>query len=406
MGALSKHRRTRSVVAIVVVAALPLGLVVGCGKSGGQGRRHHGGPVPVTVAKAVQKPMPVEVRAIGNVEAFSTVEVAAQVTGEIRDVHFKEGDNVKKGDLLFSIDTSPYRATLGEATARLEKDKVLAAQARDDEKRYQKLLEQGLATQQEYDTKRSNAAALDATLAADRSSIASARINVQYAAVRAPIEGRTGSLLVHAGNVVRANDGRSLVVIRRIEPIYVRFAVPERYLSSVKQRMAAGEVVVRAHPRGSSAPPERGTLTFIENTVDTTTGTIDIKARFDNKHDVLWPGQFVDVTVELSVQKNALVVPDPAVESGQSGTYVYVIGADHKAALRHVQVERHVGDEIVLSRGVKPGESVVTDGQVRLRDGAPVQLKKESPIAPGSSAPRGSSAPAGPRAKHRSEARE
>lgn len=403
MGALSNLPRTRSAVAALFVT-VPVCVAAGCRKSGGGGHGHHGGPVPVTLAKVEQKAMPVEVRAIGSVEAFSTVQVVAQVTGEIRDVHFKEGDNVKKGDLLFTIDTSPYRATLGEAAARLKKDKVLAKQARDDEKRYQKLLEQGLATQQEYDTKRSNAEALEATLAADRSSIASARINVQYATIRAPIQGRTGSLLVHAGNVVRANDSQALVVIRRVEPIYVRFAVPERYLTRVKQRMAAGEVPVRARPRGTSTPAEHGTLTFIENTVDTATGTIDLKARFDNQHDVLWPGQFVDVTVELSVEKNALVVPDPAVQSGQSGTYVYVVGKDKKAALRHVRVERHVGDEIVLSRGVKAGESVVTDGQVRLHDGAATQIKKEPPIAPESSAPRASSAPAGSGARHHSEA--
>ncbi len=386
-------------------AVLPLCLAVGCGrKSGGPGYGHRGGPVPVTVAKVEQKPMPVEIRAIGSVEAFSTVQVVAQVTGEIRDVHFKEGQTVKKGDLLFTIDTSPYRATLGEANARLTKDKVLAAQARDEEKRYQALLKQGLATQQEYDTKRSNADALEATLAADRSSIASASINVKYATIRAPIEGRTGRLLVHAGNVVRANDAQSLVVIRRIEPIYVRFAVPERYLDRIKQRMETSQVPVAARPRGSTADPEHGLLTFIENTVDTTTGTIDLKAQFDNKHDVLWPGQFVDVTVQLEVEKDALVVPDPAVESGQNGTYVYVVGADRKVALRPVKVERHVGDEIVISRGVKPGDTVVTDGQVRLRNGSSVEIKKEPSIAPESSAPRASSAPAGSSGKHGSEA--
>ncbi len=405
MGSRSKIRLARSAAA-VLLAAVPLSVAAGCGRKSGGAGMHRGGPVPVTVAPVEQKAMPVQISAIGSVEAFSTVQVVAQVTGEIRDVHFKEGDTVKKGDLLFTIDTSPYRATLGEATARLQKDKVLAEQASDEEKRYRKLLEQGLATQQEYDSKRSNADALKATLAADRSSIASARINVQYATIRAPIQGRTGSLLVHAGNVVRANDSQALVVIRRVEPIYVRFAVPEQYLDAVKQRMAKGDVPVTARPRGSTADPEHGQLTFIENTVDTSTGTIALKARFDNKHDVLWPGQFVDVIVQLKVQKDALVVPDPAVQSGQSGTYVYVIGKDRKAVLRHVKVERHVGNEIVIASGVKRGESVVTDGQVRLRNGSSVEIKKEPPSAPGSSGPSASSTPANAGGAHGSEARD
>lgn len=395
---------TRNRPTAATLLCVSLCLATGCGRrSGGPGHGRHGGPVPVVLGKVEQKAMPVEVHAIGSVEAFSTVQVVAQVTGEIRDVHFKEGDSVRKGDLLFTIDTSPYRATLGEASARLKKDKVLAEQASDEEKRYQKLLEQGLATQQEYDTKRSNAAALQATLAADRSSIMSARINVQYATIRAPIEGRTGSLLVHAGNVVRANDGQSLVVIRRIEPIYVRFAVPERYLAEVKTHMAESELTVTARPRQSAVDPESGVLTFIENTVDTSTGTIDLKARFENQHDTLWPGQFVDAAVQLRVEKNALVVPDAAVESGQQGTYVYVIGRDMKARLRHVEVERHVGDEIVLKSGVKAGERVVTDGQVRLRDGSLVKPKQEQPIVP-AKAPRATASPAGSSGGHRSEA--
>lgn len=404
MGLLSIVWRRRPAVAVLLVAG-PMCLAAGCHrKSGGPGYGHRGGPVPVTVATVEQKAMPVEIKVIGTVEAYSTVQVVAQVTGEIRDVHFKEGQKVKKGDLLFTIDTSPYRATLGEASAQLKKDKALAKQAEDDAKRYEKLLQQGLATQQDYDTKRSNAAAMQATLAADRANITSARINVQYATIRAPIGGRTGSLLVHAGNVVRANDGQSLVVIRRIEPIYVRFAVPERYLDRIKQRMETAQVPVAARPRGSTMDPEHGLLTFIENTVNTTTGTIDLKAQFDNKHDVLWPGQFVDVTVQLEVEKNALVVPDPAVESGQSGTYVYVVGANRKVTLKHVKVERHVGDEIVISRGVKPGETVVTDGQIRLRNGSAVEIKKEPSIAPESSAPRASSAPATSSRKHGPEA--
>jgi multidrug efflux system membrane fusion protein len=335
-------------------------------------------PVPVTVTLVAQKDMPVEVRAVGTAEAVSTVQVLPQVSGLIQEVHFKEGDSVKKDQLLFTIDTRPYRASLSAAQAELEKNKALAEQARADLERYEKLGAEGLASQLELSKARANAAALVATLGQNRASIQSNSINVQFAAIRSPIDGKTGSLLVHAGNVVSPTDVRPLVVIRSLAPMYVRFAVPEQSLPAVRSRFKEGHLVVQAKPRGAATEPVVGELSLIENTVDPATGKIDMKARFSNDGEVLWPGQFVDVVVGLSLQRGALVVPESAVQTGQDGAYVFVVGPALKASLRKVTVDRIVGAEVVLQGGVTAGERVASDGLVRLRDGAAVQIKQGS----------------------------
>lgn len=361
-------------------AALALLLAVGCSKSARvSALHHHGGgrPAPVTVTRVVQRPEPIEVRAIGTVQAYNTVSIVAQVSGEIKEEHFKEGQFVKKGELLFTIDSAPYVAALRQAEATLARDRAVSTNDEVQAKRYAALVKQGLATQEQAAGMQSTADAATATLAADRAAVQDARINLGYTQIRAPIQGRTGSLLIQAGNVVKAGDGRALVTIRQVKPIYVQFAVPEQQLSEVRRLMQQGPLTVDASPRSSGAAPDHGVLTFIENTVDTSTGTINMKAKFDNTSDRLWPGQFVDVVMRLGTQKDAIVVPSSAVLDGQNGPYAFILSPDNKAHLRLVSVARHIGDEVVVSKGLKPGERVVTDGQVRLFPGAPVEITKE-----------------------------
>lgn len=370
------------------------GCLAGCSGKAGADARPVPAPVPVIVTPVIQKDVPIEVRAVGTAEAVSTVQVLPQVSGLIQEVHFREGDSVKKNQLLFTIDTRPYRASLSAAQAELEKNKALADQAHADLQRYEKLGAEGLASQLDLSKARANAAAFDATLSENRATVQSNSINVNFAAIRSPIDGRTGSLLVHAGNVVAPTDVRPLVVIRSLSPIYVRFAVPEQFLPSVRTRFKDGHVAVQATPRGSTAEPVSGELTLIENAVDQTTGKIDMKGRFANEGDALWPGQFVDVVLSLSVQHSATVVPESAVQTGQDGSYVFVVGPELKATMRRVEVDRTAGSDVVVRSGVTPSDRVVVDGQIRLRDGTPVVVKS-GPVArvdPGASSSAASAA--------------
>jgi multidrug efflux system membrane fusion protein len=379
--------------ALALLALTLLGQAASCkGAATDKGRKR--GPVPVVVAPVAKRDVPIEIRALGAAEAIHTVEVIPQVGGLLQAVHFKEGQSVRKGDLLFTIDTRPYRASLNAAQADLEKNRALADQARREVTRYEKLAKEGLATEQELSQQRANAAALDASLSAGRAAVTSNSINVAFATIRSPIDGRTGTLLVHAGNVVKANDTRALVVIRSIAPIYVRFAVPEQYLPSVRSALEKGPVTVTASARGDGSHPVTGTLTFIENTVDVLTGKIDMKGEFENQDEALWPGQFVDVVLRTGVETGAVTVPEAAVQNGQDGPYTFVV-ANGKASLRRLEVERTLGDISVIKRGLSPGEQVVTDGQVRLRDGSAVEIKpapapaasKETTAAPKASQP-------------------
>jgi len=343
-------------------------------KSGGRGGQQ-AATVPVTVASVEQKSMPVDINVIGTSEPYSTVQVRAQVTGELTSVNFKEGDDVKKGQVLFTLDRRPLEAAVEQAQANLAKDQAQAVNARAQAVRYQDLLKRGIATHEQSDQMVSNAAALEAAVAADRAALDSAKVQLAYATITAPISGRTGALMVHAGNLVRAADTTSLVVINQVSPLYVSFGVPEAQLSELKRYMSRGSLGVQAVPPNDQGAPSKGTITFIDNTVDPTTGTIKVKGTFPNQDRRLWPGQFVNVSVRLTTEANATVVPAVAVQTGQQGSYVFVVKDDKTVDMRTVRVERVANSEAVIGDGVKPGETIVTDGQLLLVPGSRISVK-------------------------------
>ena len=330
-------------------------------------------PVPVTVATAERRTVPFELPATGTVEPLQTVAVQAQVGGQLRRIGFKEGDEVKAGQVLFELDARPYRAALDQATALLERDQAQAANASDEARRYQSLVEKEFVTTQQYEQVRTNAAAAKATLAGSRAAVDQARLNLQYATIRAPISGRTGSLLIREGNLIRDNTTEPLVKINQLRPILVRFAVPANNLPLIQEHLGKNPVV-RAEPSGGGDPSE-GTLSFVDNAVDSSTGTILLKGRFPNDDGALWPGGFVNVRLQLYVEQDALVVPAAAVVAGQQGSFVFVIQADSSAATKAVTVKRTAGDLAIVSGDVQPGDRVVVDGQLRLRQGSKVQIK-------------------------------
>jgi multidrug efflux system membrane fusion protein len=333
--------------------------------------------VPVTVATVEQKSMPIEIRVIGTAEAYSNVAVRAQITGQLTDVKFKEGDDVVQGQPLFALDRRPLEAALAQAQANLERDLAQAANAESQAKRYQDLAERGIATREQVDTSRTGATASSATVEADRAAAENAKVQLQYATIAAPISGRTGVLMVHEGNLVRANDTVPLVVINQVTPIYVSFAIPEARLPELKRYMTQGSLRVQAAPPNEAGPPAAGRITFVDNAVDQTTGTIRIKGTFPNDDRRLWPGQFVNVTVALTNDPAAIVVPSAAVQVGQQGPYAFVVKADQSVEYRQVVVERTRGDETVVKSGLKPTETVVTDGHLRLVAGSRVSVKGE-----------------------------
>jgi multidrug efflux system membrane fusion protein len=336
-------------------------------------------PVPVVVATAERRTVPYELPATGTVEPLQTVAVQAQVSGQLRRIAFREGEEVKRGQVLFELDARPYQAALDQAAALLERDRAQAANAEEEAKRYESLVEKEFVTAQQYEQVRTNAAAAKATLAGSQAAVDQARLNLQYATIRAPISGRTGSLLIREGNLVRANAIEPLVKINQLRPIQVRFAVPASNLPLIQEHLA-GKLVVRAEPSGGGAPSE-GILSFVDNAVDTTTGTILLKARFPNDDGSLWPGGFVNVRLQLYVEKDALVIPSAAVVSGQQGNFVFVIQPDSSAATRAVTVRRTAGDLAIVSGDVQPGDRVVVDGQLRLRNGSKVQIKAAADTA-------------------------
>src|SRR6266705_637662 len=351
------------------VAALSLVVATGCSRKGA------GGParIPVTVARAEQRAVPYEIIATGTVEPRQTVSVQSQVTGVLTQVAFREGDDVAAGQMLFQIDPRPFQAALDQARAQ---SAVLDAQ------RYAELVKQDYVTKSDYEAKRAAAEALQAVVRADSAAVASAALNLDWATIRAPIAGRTGRLLVREGSLVRANANATdpLVVINQIHPILVRFAVPEEHLADI-QRYRKNRLPVLVSPSKTDTVFTEGTLTFVDNSVDTTTGTVLLKAEFANRDNALWPGEFLNTRLQLYIEDKALVVPSQAVMSGQQGSYLFVVNQDGTARSQPVTVERTAGAYAVLAQGaeggggVRPGDEVVTDGQLRLVAGAPVEVK-------------------------------
>jgi multidrug efflux system membrane fusion protein len=331
--------------------------------------------VPVKVAAAVQKAVPVQLQAVGAVEAYATVSIKSRVDGELIRVHFREGQDVKKGDLLFTIDPRPYEASMREARARLERDVALAEKADLDARRYAELVAKNYVSSDKYEQFRANAEALRATVAADRATLERAQLNLEYCYIKAPMAGRTGRLLVDEGAQIKANDDKGgMVEIMQIMPINVGFAVPQQYLAEIKTHMARGTLKVEADIPESGARPETGMLSFLDNKVNTQTGTVLLKGTFANRDRLLWPGQFVMATLTLTTRGDAIVIPSVAIQVGQDGQFVYVVKPDMSVELRPVVPGMSVGDEVVIEKGLAAGEKVVTEGQLRLVPGAKVQV--------------------------------
>jgi multidrug efflux system membrane fusion protein len=387
---------------LYAVGALLVGILAGCTSKGSTAAKKGEGGVPVTVATVAQKDVPIQLEVIGNVEAYSTITVKAQVGGQLTQVHFREGDYVKAGDLLFTIDPRPLEAMLNEAEANLAKDEAALGQAeanlvrdiaqqkyaQSQADRYARLLQAGIVSKDQFEQMRSNADALAAGLKADEAAVRSARASVGatkatlenarvqrgYTTIRSAIDGRTGNIAVKQGNIVSANTS-DLTTINQVEPIYVTFSVPESQLPPIKRYMAEGKLPVLATPQADASVEERGILTFVDNSVDATTGMIRLKGTFANKDHKLWPGVFVRVTLRLTTEPNALVVPNQAVQTGQEGPFVFVVKADRTVESRPVVTGARVDQDLVITSGLAPGETVVTEGQLRLAPGIRVQVR-------------------------------
>lgn len=335
-------------------------------------------PVPVKVAQALQKDVPVQVKAIGNIEAFTSVAIKSQVDGQIARIHFTEGSDVEKGALLISIDPEPFQATLSQFEAALAKDQAQARFAREQADRYAALLKEGIVTRDQYELLQSNAESLAAAVVADRAAIRNARIQLGYCSIRSPISGRTGTVSLHPGNLVKAND-LPIVTVNQISPIYATFSLPEKRLAEIKRAMAAGQLKIEAAIPNEPGTTEAGTISFLDNAVNPATGTIKLKGVFTNKSRKLWPGQFTDVLITLASRQNAVVVPTHAIQTSQQGEFVYVVKPDHTVEMRQVTSAAATGEETVIEKGVAAGETVVTDGQLRLTPGAVVEAKEKQP---------------------------
>jgi len=373
-----KIRLALAGVALIAVAvALGLHFI---NDSGAREKRPARGPlaIPVAVAAATQQSVPVRLQAIGNVEAYSTVALKARVDGQIVDVNFTEGQEVKKGDVLFRIDPRPFQAALRQAEANALRDAAGRDQARSQERRYQELLDKNFVSKEAYAQIKTNAQVAEANARASQAALENARLSLAYCTIAAPIDGYTGKVLLQVGNLVKANDVGSLVVINQVKPVYVSFAVPEQQLPTVRKYMELGALAVQAV--GGDAVLGKGELIFVDNAVDPSTGTIRMRAQFDNRDASLWPGQFVNVSVKLYDQADAILIPARAVQTGPAGSYVYVVRPDMTAEMRKITVERGEGERAVI-KGLASGERVVTRGALRLAPGARVEIRAENEAA-------------------------
>lgn len=343
----------------------------GQGRAGGRGR---GEAVPVLVATAVQKNIPLQIRGVGNVEAYSTVAIKSQVTGGIYKIHFKEGDDVKKGQLLFTIDPRPFEAAVKQAEANLARDNAQLNNAREQMKRYAELVEKQYVSREQYDQIRTNADAAQAVVEADKAAVENAKVQLSYCYIYSPVDGRVGSYLVNEGNLVRVNDATPLVVINQISPIFVSFAVPEQHLTELKRH--SGKLQVDASFPSDEGRPEQGRLDFIDNAVDRSTGTVRLKAVFSNGARRLWPGQFVNAALTLSTQGDAVVVPSEAIQVGPEGQQVFVVKEDKRVEQRLVTVGQTQQGESVITKGLAAGEVVVREGQFLLGPNSRVDIRE------------------------------
>jgi membrane fusion protein, multidrug efflux system len=361
---------------IIPAALWTLLALAACGpKNGGPAAGRTAPAAPVSVAQAAAKDMPLQIKVIGGIQASSFVQIKAQVSGPLVGVFFREGQDVRKGEVLFKIDPRPFEIALRQAEAVLARDRAQLRNAEEEVARFAALAGKEYVTKERYDQLRLSADVLKATVQADEASAANARLQLEYCTIVSPIDGRTGSLLAYPGNQVRAGDTAALVMIYQNRPIYAAFSVPEQNLPLIRKYMALGDLKAEAFP-GAQDAPVPGVLAFIDNTIDAATGTVLLKATFPNAEKTLWPGQFVNVVLTLTVEKGVVVVPAPAVQAGQSGSYVLVVKADQTVESRPVTVVRSVGEETVLASGVKPGETVITDGHLRAVPGGRVEIKK------------------------------
>lgn len=331
--------------------------------------------IPVAVANAVIQPEPLSLKIVGVVEPMETVSIKAQVSGVITRVGFSEGQDVTVGQLLFQVDPRPFQASLDAARAQLARDKAQAANTETQAARYADLVKKDYVTREQADTAMTQAEMFKAAVQADEAAVEQARLNLSYTSITAPISGRTGSLLVKRGNVIKANDV-TLVVINQMDPIRVNFAIPASQLPRVQEYSSQSKLEVHVRPaRNTEGPVIKGALSFIDNAVDPDSGTVELKAEFSNKEGLLWPGQFMDTELILTIEPNALTIPNTAVVTGQDGTFAYVIGPGNKAEKRPIKVNRVLDSLAVIDEGLKAGEIVVTDGQMRLMPGATVEIK-------------------------------
>jgi len=368
----------RLVIAALLVAVLGAGAAATyfVSESRAKEKRATRGPaaIPVSVEPAQQRSVPVRLQAIGNVEPYLTVAVKARVDGQIVAVNFREGQEVRKGEALIRIDPRPYEAALRQAEAAALRDAASRQHARNQEQRYKELLEKNFVSKDAYAQFATNADTADATLRASEAALENARLNLEYCTIFSPIDGFVGRALLQVGNMVKANDINALVVINQVKPIYVSFAVPEQTLASIRSHMAGGALAVEAVLAGAAQGVPPGKLVFVDNAVDPSTGTIKLRAQFDNRDAALWPGQFVNVSLRLFEEANAILVPSRALQTGPEGQYVFVVKPDLTAEVRKVAVERAEGEQAVV-KGVAPGEQVVTRGALRLSPGARVEIR-------------------------------
>jgi len=376
--------RLRRPAAVFCTTLLASVILAGCGDknqtsakggSGGKGGKGKGGAAaPVLVAQAQRRVVPIVVEAIGAVEPARNTAVRSQVTGILEKIAFQEGQDVKEGDLLFQIDPRPFRGALNAAMADLQKMKVQLENARAQVARYERLSTEQMVSKEQFQKIQDDARTAEAELAAAESRVSTAKLQLEFSSIRAPIAGRTGNLNVDEGDIVRANDAGALVTINQISPVYVTFGVPQQYLAAINRYRAQGTLAVRVVPPGFDEKPELGQLTFVDNTVDSATGTIRLKATFKNAENRLWPGQFANVSITLA-EPEVLTVAASAVQNSQSGQHVFVVNAERLAEMRPIGVERTHEGLAVVTKGLKEGETVVIDGQLRVVPGRPVEIK-------------------------------